>query len=450
MAITGCAVVVAALLVILDLHVVLKAFSILAVAAAAAGLTVWLSGRYVRRGLAAIESAIASGERPTGTSEFHKCAGTLYSYVQRWANAAASGREQMRDIEVTLGFLDRRTGPADSAGNRNAAAQLKMLLNSLGRESRNAIKDMIACNRDIDLIGTQVMEAAKQQNDAAGRATRLMESLASEVTSLVTSAGRAEEAVSVTETSLGDASEEMSLFWDQLQAVRDNVAACEAKTRLLREQTVEIGALVQSISEHSTKTDMLALNASIESVRAGELGRGFAVVAEEIRKLASHIATSSQDVLERVASIEGEVDVATGMMANEQAAIVEQIEQADSVRSRLAHVRGASKEFQDYLKQLNQASESQLQRISEVAKTLEDILEASECARGSVQEGTWKTRSVTDLIVRLTDLLEPLMVSSQTDAEEQLLDEGDVPVTSDDDVTEESVDMRPAEVAMVG
>jgi methyl-accepting chemotaxis protein len=58
----------------------------------------------------------------------------------------------------------------------------------------------------------------------------------------------------------------------------------------------KIGAITGAIDAIARQTNLLSLNATIESARAGEAGKGFAVVASEVRALAGRSSSSSADI----------------------------------------------------------------------------------------------------------------------------------------------------------
>ncbi|HPS58180.1 MAG TPA: methyl-accepting chemotaxis protein [Spirochaetota bacterium] len=64
----------------------------------------------------------------------------------------------------------------------------------------------------------------------------------------------------------------------------------------LKDKTSRIAEISKTINDIADMTALLALNASIESARAGDHGRGFSVVADEISKLADDSMSSAKEI----------------------------------------------------------------------------------------------------------------------------------------------------------
>ncbi len=90
----------------------------------------------------------------------------------------------------------------------------------------------------------------------------------------------------------GEAAENMKRAVEIMQRFSDAVSA--------------IGAMVATIDGIADKTNMLALNASIEAARAGDAGRGFSVVAGEVKELAQQTAKATVQIREQIKVIQQE------------------------------------------------------------------------------------------------------------------------------------------------
>ncbi len=113
--------------------------------------------------------------------------------------------------------------------------------------------------------------------------------------------------VEKTSRDLLEKSQENEKLLNDLQKINGEVSESMQLTievaQKLSDAVKEIGVTLELISDISSSTNLLALNASIEAARAGEAGKGFAVVATEVGTLANSTQESLrvvQSVIDRV------------------------------------------------------------------------------------------------------------------------------------------------------
>lgn len=135
----------------------------------------------------------------------------------------------------------------------------------------------------------------------------------------------------------------------------------------IRSVTKEITGIVDLITEISERTNLLALNASIEAARAGDAGMGFAVVAEEISKLADKTQSSVKNIKRLIDKSNSVVSIGTNHVHETVGALSEIVEQSNRMQVGVNHLKEEMTTQTNSL--LNVTTE--LNGLQEMAETIE-------------------------------------------------------------------------------
>ncbi len=102
--------------------------------------------------------------------------------------------------------------------------------------------------------------------------------------------------------------EQMVEMGAQVANVKNTIAEANVVFEKLNNQMTEITGVMEQLNKISSKTTMLALNASIEAARAGQAGVGFAVVASQVQTLAVDSNKCSNEVADVISSMKTQID----------------------------------------------------------------------------------------------------------------------------------------------
>ena len=161
----------------------------------------------------------------------------------------------------------------------------------------------------------------------------------------------------------------------------------------IKEASMQIDKIIETINDIASQTNLLALNASIEAARAGEAGKGFAVVANQVNQLAEQ---SSQAVKESAALIKTSVNaVGKGMLlAEETAKQLEEIaknskvitEEVSGIADTLAEQTSEIQQINEGIEQINDVVQSNSATSEECAAASQEMSNEAEHLRDMISE----------------------------------------------------------------
>lgn len=197
----------------------------------------------------------------------------------------------------------------------------------------------------------------------------------------------------------------------------------------IQEASKEIQKIVQIVNNFSEKTNMLAMNASIEAAHSGAAGKGFAVIAKEIKNLAASSAAQVDKITDIVANIE--TNIASGLhfsinvrdalqkVSDEAKGTAERVnESVDSIEvQRQAGIRitEASRAMSDSANHVEAEAQQQYSYSQQVTQNMEELTNYSMNASDAVNEIIVNNNQLTEQ----TSALQELAKRAQ-DAAEQL------------------------------
>lgn len=160
---------------------------------------------------------------------------------------------------------------------------------------------------------------------------------------------------------------------NNMEQIFRSTEECKQIISSLGDASQEIMGIIQTITSISSKTGILALNASIEAARAGEHGKGFAVVAGEIQKLSEQTKAATEHIGTIVREVVGNTEQAVTSMeqnATYTQSGMESIRKANESANTVATSNG---ELVKQIQEIDRVAEKIQRRSGRVAEAMEKI-----------------------------------------------------------------------------
>lgn len=330
-------------------------------------------------------------------------------YIERVADGDLSGKPECSSVisEVKT-LINASTSLADKLGG---------IVTEVDEHADILDSSMASLNELAETNSTSTNQIRQVMDDLSSTAVTLADNVQS-VNAKVSEMGDNMSAINSEAVTLNDnsdkmnragqnVSESMTLVLTSSHTASDIIAQLIEQVNETNKAIASINEAVELISDITSQTNLLSLNASIEAARAGQAGRGFAVVASEIKQLAdqsSQGADSIKNIADNILEKSNRSVILTGRMKE----LAEQ-EQTDI---------GNAKESFDILNRIIEENAAIAQTVMDKTKNLEalklDIINSVSELSAISEENAASNEEVTARVTEIAESVNRISEDTQT------------------------------------